>query len=84
VRLRLPAVIVPVVDMDPPSAVSVRLRVPAPRFELWMMVEALSTMAVVPDVADALSSPALVLLMVAPPVPLFRISVPVDTKVPPD
>jgi hypothetical protein len=81
VRLSVPAVSVPVVDRVPAEAESFTVSVPVPTFEVWTVVDIESVTDVVPEVAVALTNPAFVLKIVAPPVPLFSDSVPVLTAV---
>ena len=84
VRLSAPAVIKPVVLSVPPAAESVTLNVPLTRLDDCTVVDAVSVMEVVPEVADALSAVALVLDIVAPPLLELSDRVPVLTVVPPD
>jgi hypothetical protein len=82
VKVRLPPVRVPVVEILAVLALSVTLRVPLPTLEVLTVRAVLESVTdVVPDVAVALSDPALVLEMVAPPVPVDSDSVPVPTVV---
>jgi hypothetical protein len=81
VRLRVAAVMVPEVESVPPEAESLIVSVPVPTLDVWTLVDAVSVMEVVPDVAVALSNPALVLEIMAPPVAVTSDRVPVPTTV---
>ena len=80
VRSRLPPEIVPMVVILP---LSVTFKVPVPRLEVVIvtLAEESETMTV-PEVEEALSEKALVLLIVALPVLVFSDNVPVSTAVP--
>jgi hypothetical protein len=81
VRFNVPPVRVPEVLMVPPAAESETVSVPEPTLEVWTVVETVSVMAVVPEVAVAFKKPALVLEIVAPPVPELSDRVPAPTFV---
>ena len=83
VKLKLPALIVPVVVTEALDAVSVTDSVPVPRSELVTVNEALvSVTDTVPDVDVALSEPAVVSVIVALPVSVVSDNVPVPSVVP--
>jgi hypothetical protein len=81
VRFNVPPVMVPAVLMVPPAAESETVSVPEPTLDACTVVEAVSAMEVVPDVAVAFKKPALVLEIVAPPVPDLSDRVPAPTFV---
>jgi hypothetical protein len=72
-RSKVPATIVPAVDKLPPAAESTTFRVPVPTLP-DRTVDAVSLIAMIPDVAVMFMAPAVVLLRLTPPVPLEIVS----------